>query len=386
MKNKVAIVKCDDYNQKNVDSAVREALNLIGGAGKFIKKNNKVLLKVNLLMPSQPENGITTHPAVIKTLGKIVIENGGIPYIGDSSMWQTNKALDVCGVTKVCEELSCKAVNLESYPPKEISDSQAKILKKMYVSSLVKDVDVLVTVPKLKVHEMMLFTGAVKNMFGIIPGRNKTLMHKKAPNTTEFSELLIDLYSNVTPTFALMDGIINVEGSAGVGSTRKIGVILASENPISLDVVASSIIGYAPETLPLNNAAKRRGFSGTNLDEIEIVGEKLKNVKVVEFKKPPSVIPRMLSTPWLNKLNIIINFISTDSKPVVEKKKCIRCKMCENKCPVKAVKVDKYPIFDYNLCIRCFCCSEGCQVGAVKEKASMINQIVIKVMDMMTLK
>ena len=60
--------------------------------------------------------------------------------------------------------------------------------------------------------------------------------------------------------------------------------------------------------------------------------------------------------------------------------------MCENKCPVKAVKVDKYPIFDYNLCIRCFCCSEGCKVGAVKVKASMINQIVIKVMDMMTQK
>ena len=95
------------------------------------------------------------------------------------------------------------------------------------------------------------------------------------------------------------------------------------------------------------------------------------------------MIPQLLSTPWLNELHKIINFISTDLKPVVEKKKCIRCKMCENKCPVKAIKVDKYPNFNYNLCIRCFCCSEGCKVGAIKVKASMINQIVKKVMNMM---
>jgi Pyruvate/2-oxoacid:ferredoxin oxidoreductase delta subunit len=272
-------------------------------------------------------------------------------------------------------ETGAEAVNLETFPPIEIDNPDGKILTKIYVSSLVKDVDVLVSIAKLKVHELTLFTGAVKNMFGTIPGRNKSLMHKKAPNSERFSDLLIDLYSKVTPGFAVMDGVICIEGSAGIGGkTRKIGVILASDNPIALDVVASSLIGYDPSELPVNKAAKRRGFVGTSLKEIEILGENLEDVKVVEFAKPPTMIPHILSTSWLNKLRRILS-ISPEAKPVVDKDKCIGCKICEKKCPVEAIKVDKYPVFTYNICIRCFCCKEGCKEGAIKVKAPMMNSI-----------
>jgi len=73
---KVAITRCDSYDEQEVNQAVKRGIDLIGGIEKFVKPGDSVLLKVNLLMPKSPEVGITTHPAVMKALANIIKEVG----------------------------------------------------------------------------------------------------------------------------------------------------------------------------------------------------------------------------------------------------------------------------------------------------------------------
>lgn len=354
-----------------------EAVELAGGIERYIKKGDTVLLKVNLLIPKPPEVGVTTHPAVAAALAKLAFRCGaGEVLIGDSSMWQTDRALKVCGMEQAAGETGAKAVNLESSKSKKVTISNAKILREAIISPVALDADAVFSVSKLKAHELTLVTGAVKNMFGTIPGRVKSNMHKLARTVPDFCDLLIDLYSKVTPDFCLMDGIESIEGSAGMGGrTRKLGVVLAAENGFALDTVAAKIIGYRTGELPLNRAARLRGITGTRMSEIEVVGESISAVRNTRFRKPSFISRLSMSRYELNPV------VWPKQLPVVNESKCVKCGICAEVCPVGAVVMKVYPVFDHNKCMQCFCCREGCREGAVELKESFMFRLLQPLME-----
>lgn len=365
---KVSIVRCDDYSPEKVYWAVAESLRLIGGVEDIIDEGDNVLLKPNLLMPKAPEKGVTTHPAVLKALSKIMLNAGGDVTIGDSSAGacDTARSLKVCGIEDLCDELNIRMTNFDEGLPVEVGNPRAMTLRSFYMARAVKEADIVVSVPKLKVHELMMLTGAVKNMYGAIPGWYKMEIHKRAPSSEQFGDVLIDIYSAIGPKLAVMDGVITVEGSAAIGRTKKVGVILASRDCLALDTVASQLLGYAPETLPLNNAAKKRGFDSADPARIEIVGESLEDVLVSDFKKPQMLI-RFLASK--------VRFLSIfriKPKMRLDMKECIECGRCQESCPVGAITMNPQPIFDYSKCIYCFCCREVCQQGAIEIKLPWI--------------
>src|SRR3989339_692243 len=81
---KIAVTKCSDYLQPNVDQAVHAALELIGGISTFVTPNQKVLIKPNVLINYSPDKAATTHPTVVAAVVKEVLKAGGIPLVGDS--------------------------------------------------------------------------------------------------------------------------------------------------------------------------------------------------------------------------------------------------------------------------------------------------------------
>lgn len=372
-RSKVSIVRCDDYEQARVDDAVAQAVELAGGIGRYVKKGSRVLLKVNLLMPKPPKAGVTTHPSVAAALARLAFQAGaGEVLIGDSSMWQTDRALKICGMEQAAEAAGATAVNLEAAKSKKVSISGAKVLKEAIISSTVLDADAVFSVCKLKVHELTLITGAVKNMFGAIPGRTKSKMHKLAPSQKGFCELLLDLYTSVTPDFCLMDGIESIEGSAGMGGhTRKLGVVLASDNGFAMDTVAAKIIGYRPGELPINRYAKDRGIVGTQMSEIEVVGERVPDVRNTRFRKPPMLARLSVSRSELNPFAWWSQYL-----PAVDKSKCLKCGTCADACPVGAITMEDYPVFNHSKCMQCYCCREGCGEGAVVFKESLMLRLM----------
>jgi len=351
---KVAVVKCSSYEQHKVDKAIRNALKLI----KFNPLNRtKVLIKPNVVMLSQEkgkQNAISTHPSLIEAVCKFLKENECKIYIGESSFMNTEYALKKAGIADIAKKYKARLLVFEQEKLVNIQDKKAKILKKFPVARILKEVDYIIDMPKMKTHTLAHVTLGIKNLYGLIPGGLKQRLHNKAKNE-KFSEILVDIYQNFPPQLTILDGIIGMEGHGPAsGIPKHVGLILASKNTVALDIAASKIMGFKPEEIHTTRfAIKRKLYPSYNF---QLVG--LNRLPIIHFKKP-----------WTRK-ELSKEMISTfKEKPIVcDTTKCIKCGICAKHCPAKAIKLAPYPIIDKKKCIRCFCCMEICPKHALSLK------------------
>ena len=369
--SKVSVVRCLSYKPEEVTRAVRKSLELIGGMGRFVSKGDRVLIKPNMLSAKAPEAGVTTHPAVVEAVAREVKEVGGIPLIGDSPgdavREEIKRYWEVTGIKEVAERIGAELVNFETSGVIEKSFNG----RRYYIAKAALEVDVVINLPKLKTHNLMLFTGAIKNTFGTIPGTQKTELHKMAFRPRDFARVLVDIFSLVRPRINLMDAVVGMEGNGPAsGNPRKIGLILASTDGVALDAVASNIIGYGVGEIATTLEAERRGIGVARIEDIEILGERLEGVRQTDFSLPSNrllqMIPQFLVT-------IAGRFIW--SRPKIDLEKCVACGVCVRNCPVQAITLnpDK-PTIDHKKCICCFCCSELCPQNAVYQEMSWLTR------------
>ncbi len=338
---KVVIVKCKSYNQKEVDRAITKLLNLLDfGVDEY--KNKKVLIKPNVVgLFDENQEAIITNINIVKSIAKR-FDNS---LIGESSFTNTEIALRKTGYFGLKN-----IVVLEEKKLIKINDKNAKILKSFYLPEIVKKADLIVNVPKMKTHTLTKMTGAIKNLYGCIPGGLKQVYHKKAKGDEQFSNLLLDIYQNIKPGLNIMDAVVCMEGEGPTsGKPRKVGFLIASRNAVALDITSSRIMGYNPkEILAIKEAEKRFGKLS-----IKVVGEKIKNL---HFKKPLSYKKKAVKA-MLKEL--------VEEKIVCDTKKCSKCASCFKHCPVKAISMNPFPEIDTGKCIRCFCCIEVCPTNAM---------------------
>ncbi|MFA5952980.1 MAG: DUF362 domain-containing protein [Candidatus Pacearchaeota archaeon] len=350
---KVSIVHCSSYNQKKVDKAIKTALKF---ADLEIPFSKTVLIKPNIIGSFPKKQKIaTTNPSIIEAICKILKKNKCKIIIGESSFTNTVDAFKDSGIEKIAKKYNAEILIFEQDKLKRIKNENGKILKEFYVSRKFLEADLIINVPKLKTHLLMKYTGAIKNLYGVIPGGIKQKLHAKAPTEKKFSSLLVDIYEKIQPEINIMDGVVGMEGKGpSAGDEKKSEYILASSNAVALDIVCSKLIGYNPKKiLYLKEVLKRKIFHG----EFVLVGqEKIPNLK---FKKP--TIYDKLTVGLKELLNIRKSI-------VVDKEKCVKCGLCSRKCPQGAITLCPYPIIDKKKCIRCFCCMEICPHHALSLK------------------
>ena len=165
MSQPVAIAPCADYAPERVAQAVERAAGLLGGMPRFVRSGQNVLLKVNLLSASPPEKAITTHPAVVEAVARMVQAAGGNVTIGDSpgsSVRFNQKSLRalyaVTGMSAVAERTGA-ALMLDTRSV-EVPFPEGRLLKRIDVMRAAVDSDVIISLPKLKNHVLTTFTGA----------------------------------------------------------------------------------------------------------------------------------------------------------------------------------------------------------------------------------
>jgi uncharacterized protein (DUF362 family) len=254
MKTKVSFAKCDTYNFKEVFSAVRKAVELVGGISSFVKPGERILLKPNLLSAKEPERHITTHPEVVRALIRLVKEAGATPLLGDSpggAIKGVARVWEKTGMKKLADEENVELVNFETIGAVEIEIHHPKI-KSIHVSKAVLDCDGIINIPKLKTHSLMIFTGCIKNLFGIIPGLRKAEYHKLAPFPDEFGHLLGEIYLYVKDRIRLnlVDGIVGMEGNGpSSGELRKMDVIVAGADGVAVDTAITAMLGFKPKRI-----------------------------------------------------------------------------------------------------------------------------------------
>jgi len=374
MNTKVSIARCQDYS--NAKDAIKEALNLIGGLEKIIVPGNRVLLKPNVLAIRSPEDAVTTHPAVVSAMCELVLEVGGIPVIGDGSgivkpgSTTTAQALKASGIEDVASAYGAELINFETSGFVEVDVPGARQFSHLHISRAVLEADVIISLPKLKTHELTLYTGAVKNFFGTVPQKNRKQAHFLEARR-RFGEAIVDIYSVVKPQLAIMDGVVGMEGNGPSNGTPVFaGVIMASYDCVALDIVASELIGIDPLKVPTNKAALERGF-GT--EHPEIVGTPLEKVKV-GFKRPEggitAYVPSFLMRILRKQLAV---------KPIINTSNCALCKACVSNCSAHAIEeTGKVLKINEEKCIQCYCCRELCPNDAVEIKKSLLLKLVTR--------
>lgn len=368
---KVAVIRCEEYHQEAVDKAVEEALTGIGGMSRFVRPGNTVLLKVNALTPKLPEAAVTTHPAMIAAVAREVIKAGGVPLVGDSSggiiagQAPTKQTFQVAGIAEAAEKSGARLVNFDTSGVRAVQvDGPVKIL---HIAQPVLDADVVISMPKLKTHSAAIFTGAVKNMYGCIPGFRKAEYHRMLPKLKEFSELLVDILSVSRPSLAIMDGIVGMEGNGpSAGNPRKVGVVIAGADSVAVDAVASSIIGLNPFDVYSTRIAHRRGLGKGELKDIEVVGLPIAEAKVEDFDLPSNAL--LETAPGF----IVKGFLGLlKARPEINRDTCRGCRFCVESCPVEAMDMPgEFPEINYTKCISCLCCQELCPQKAVEMRQS----------------
>lgn len=358
----VSIARCADYAPGSVARSLDEALAPLGGMPAFVSDGQRVLLKINLLSKATPERAVTTHPEVLRALIRSVRAAGGTPVVGDSpggpnTAGQIRALHETTGIARVCSEEDAQLILFDDDPVR-VPNPQGALYGAFTLGRQVVDADVVISVPKFKTHTFMMFTGAVKNLFGCIPGLEKAQYHLKVPDRDDFGDMLIDLMLACKPALAVMDAVVGMEGEGPAGGTpRDIGALIASVDSVALDVVASAMAGFNPLEIYTNKAAARRGLGPSSIEDIEVVGEDWRDLAPAGFRLPArdlsSKMPRWLARRLRHW---------TTARPYLERPSaCTRCRTCEKSCPVQAISIEAAgPTFDHRQCIRCYCCQELC--------------------------
>ncbi len=372
MNSTVAIVRCETYEKEKVFEAVHRTLFLLGGIERFVKSGQKVLLKPNMLSARTPDRAVTTHPFVLEAMVREVQSTGGEAWIGDSpsgALKGVKRCWENTGFRQVAEETGARLINFEAGGTllKEVAGNRYHLARAVF------EADLVINLPKFKTHGFTLFTGAIKNLFGTLPGFQKAIIHKTYPHPEHFSRVLADIYSLVKPALTVMDGIVGMEGNGpATGQIRNVGLILASKDGVALDAITSRIMGFKENEVDAIRLSGERGLGETRLSSIEVIGETLNSVLFRDFMLPSNHLMKLVPTflvHWVGKFIWV--------RPRSDHEKCTGCGICHRGCPVNAIKmVDEKSVMDYTLCINCLCCNESCPENAIVQELSWLARKV----------
>jgi len=350
----------DLLNQK-----LNSGMELLGGWRQFISPGMKVLLKVNLIGPKAPETAAITHPEFVRALVRILHGLGAEVWIGDSSggaiagIAPTARSMKVSGLEQVAQDKGAAIKNFDKEGVVEVTTASGA---KMHLAKPMFEADFVINLPKFKTHSAGIYTGAVKNLFGCIPGLKKADYHRMAPDPRYFGEIISDIHKGVKVGLHIMDGVTAMQGEGPTaGTVYPASKILFSTDPLALDTVAAAMLGLQVESIPILASARERKLGISCLDQIELVGDYDSPPRLQGFK-----LPKRLRNVKPRNYKVLIKVIDLlKARPRVNLKKCRHCNMCVESCPVQAIERET-KVIDYNVCIECMCCHELCEHKAVE--------------------
>lgn len=296
LRGPVVLSHCQDYEIANVTKALQTVMDHLGGVGQFVSSGDRVLIKPNLLKGSSPESHTTTHPAVVEAVVRQVLDYGGRPFIGDSPAFgELSVVAERTGITEVCKRYDIPLVPFSNPVSIPIQDSW---IKGISIDSAALEADKIINLPKLKTHAQVGFTGAVKNLFGCVAGKRKVLWHFKAGDRDHrFGRILLEVYRVLNPPLHIVDGIVAMEGDGPVnGSPKRLGLIAASSDGLSLDRVLCEIIGLPLSSVETFAALKEHYNHSIDIREIKIAGTPLSFFEGRDFV-PPNRAPIRFNIP-----------------------------------------------------------------------------------------
>ena len=240
----------------------------------------KVLIKVNFITTMTWDTGATTDPivveAIIQRLKKLPMEIYVVE--SDATMTNADKAFQATGMAEMCKQYGVECLNLRHVKDKvKIKIPNCECLKTITVPRMVTE-SAIISAAKMKTHMATKVTLGMKNMFGLLPDKFKAKYHAKG-----ISKVIVDINTVIKPHLTVIDGFVAMEGKGPVdGSPVKMDLVIAGKDAVATDATAARAMGIDPHEISHIRTAHQKGLG--NIDNIEIVGTKLDDVKR-EFKR-----------------------------------------------------------------------------------------------------
>jgi len=326
----------------------------LGSIAAYVHKGEKVLLKVNLLSATTPEKAVVTNPLLVQKTAEAVLDAGATPIIGDSPAGQftkrrLHKVYERAGLLALSRDLGIE-LNYDTRTT-TVPVPHGVRLTTTPLCNFIRNADKIIALPKTKTHSYIIMTLSTKIMFGAVPGLTKAKYHALYPRKSAFANMLLDVLSVAPPDLVIMDGIIDMQGEGpGAGTPVHLGVILAADHPIALDLAVCHMLHIEPVGVPTLKQAKLRKLWPPHIIYPQLTPD---DVAFTGF-----ILPR--TTDYL------LTGKKTPQKSPTVTVRCTSCGQCEEICPKHAItNTPGKATIDYDKCIRCYCCQEICPEKAI---------------------
>jgi uncharacterized protein (DUF362 family) len=235
---------------------------------------DKVLIKVNFITDKTWDTGATTDPIVVEAIIKKLEDLPVKVYVveSDATITSADKAFEKTGMREMCERNGVECLNLRYVKDKvKLTIPDGEVLKSITVPRLVTE-SAIISAAKLKTHSATGVTLGMKNMFGLLPDKYKGKYHLKG-----ISKVIVDINTVLRPTLTVVDGFVGMEGSGPVdGEPVQMDLIIAGTDTVATDATACRVMGIDPHEIKHIRKAHEKGLG--NIDDIQVIGEKLETV------------------------------------------------------------------------------------------------------------
>jgi uncharacterized protein (DUF362 family) len=277
----VSILRVQD---DDVETAVREAMEQSEALASVDWKGASVLIKPNVVKPARPGSGLVTDVRVTEAVTKLVVERDpGRVIIGDGcsvgydfpDYRDTIRCMEVAGVLEMARKWGIEVVDLNRDEPVEVDVPDAFVMNRFAVAKTAWEADVVVDVPILKTHVRTGITCGLKNMKGVLPGREKKRTHQCG-----LDRGIVDLNRAMRPSVTVVDGIMCAQGAHTEASDLvPLNLIIAGNDVVAVDAVCAAIAGFDVSEILHVQLAAEAGLGIAELNRIEIRGESIDSVR-----------------------------------------------------------------------------------------------------------
>ena len=369
----VALLRTEDPRD------VRGLLDLLGGMERFVKRGDRVLVKPNICAPRSSQSGAVTDPELVAELCRLAADCGGKVSVGDSPIFPfpCQAAFRMAGYSEFQKRYGFPIMDLDSGKAVKVKIPEGVILKQTVISKSALETDVVINVPVMKNHVHTMVTLGLKNMKGVVPRRNKHVIHLKGLDGG-----IVDVNTLVRSSLIVVDAIVGMEGmlSPVNGRAKRMNLLLAGDNIVETDAVCCQVMGINPREVAHIVQAEQRGLGG--ISGAEILGESPGAVgsKFRFYDRPRTLFSkagRFALETWSWGYNQMAKRVGYDIlKPLEpsgewawDKQRCNQCQLCIEGCPVHVLREEKGRIVrDKAGCIYCYCCVEVCAQGAISRR------------------
>ncbi len=298
----VSIVRIKDGR---IESAVEEAIDLLGGIETVAQGKERIMLKPNLVS-NDPR--ATTKPPVVRALAQLMKRAGKAVSIGEGSaaaggfnakdgvVYRTKNreildamqqfVFDELGYTELARSLDVPLVNLHSGEMVDVEVPGGFAYQNITLHRSLTETDLLCSVPMMKTHGLATVTLGMKNLIGLYPGviystvRAGVHDHAADAGSPGVAFEILDMVRANKLGLVVVDGSTAMEGDGpSRGDLVPMDVIIAGTNPLATDMIAAKVMGFEPGEIPTFVWANKAGMPPQSLDEIEVRGEAVSKVR-----------------------------------------------------------------------------------------------------------